>query len=198
MKKILITLSVAAIALTGCNQDGGTTASANLDSILASGVATSAQIAYIDMDSLLANYDMYLDLAAEFNAKMQRADQDITSRARSFERDVNDLQDRANRGLLTSRQIATQEEELGRRQQALIQSRDDILQQLAEEETVMLNQIHYAITSYLAEFNADYRYGIILATSGNSPVLHADPQLNITSIVLNALNSMYAAERGRR
>ena len=32
-------------------------------------------------------------------------------------------------------------------------------------------------------------------TGGGSPVLHADPRLNITSVVLKGLNEKYAAER---
>lgn len=49
------------------------------------------------------------------------------------------------------------------------------MNELAEQEQVMLNKIHYNITEYLKEFNSDYRFKIILSTTSGGPVMNADP-----------------------
>ena len=73
--------------------------------------------------------------------------------------------------------------------------RDQVMSELAEEEQVMLNRIHYSITEYLKEFNSDYRYKMILSSSTTGPVLNADPSLDLTQIILEGLNKKYAAEK---
>lgn len=63
--------------------------------------------------------------------------------------------------------------------------------ELAEEEQVLLNQIQYSIVEFLKEFNSDYRYGMIISTTGAGPVLHANPAFDLTKEVLAGLNKKY-------
>ena len=86
------------------------------------------------------------------------------------------------------------QENLEKKQQSFVQHRDKVMNELAEQEQVMLNKIHYNITEYLKEFNSDYRFKIILSTTSGGPVMNADPSLDITQIVLEELNKKYAAE----
>ena len=88
----------------------------------------------------------------------------------------------------------TMQENLEKKQQSFVQHRDKVMNELAEQEQVMLNKIHYNITEYLKEFNSDYRFKIILSTTSGGPVMNADPSLDITQIVLEGLNKKYAAE----
>ncbi len=59
----------------------------------------------------------------------------------------------------------TMQENLEKKQQSFVQHRDKVMNELAEQEQVMLNKIHYNITEYLKEFNSDYRFKIILSTT---------------------------------
>ncbi|MCL2561322.1 MAG: OmpH family outer membrane protein [Rikenellaceae bacterium] len=155
----------------------------------------SGQIAYIRIDSLMFNYDMYNDLSAAFETKVRQVEADLTSRARTFERNVSDFQTRAERGLMTRAEAAQQEENLQRQQQTLMTLHEQRRQELAEEEAVMTNRIMYSIEEYVKEFNHDYRYGMIITTSGGAPVINADPALDITSLILRGLNERYAQQK---
>ena len=67
-------------------------------------------------------------------------------------------------------------------------------QEMAEEQQVMMNQIANAIAEYVEEFNAEHGYAMILATAGNilsTPVVTADPSLDITEQLLAGLNAAY-------
>ena len=67
--------------------------------------------------------------------------------------------------------------------------------ELAEENTVMMNNIYHSLNKFLEEFNSDYRYSMILTTSGGAPILHADPLLDITDLVVDGLNAQYAKDK---
>lgn len=191
MKRILLLCAVAVLAAS-CNNTPGTPAAA--DSTAVNKISTGA-IAFVRIDSLINGYDMYLDLRSTYEAKAQKADNELTSKGRSLEREIRDFQEKIQNGLVTRAQAQTMEEELGRKQQNFAQQRDRLLGELGEEEQVMMNQIQFSIIKYLEEFNSDYRYDVILSTSGATPILSGNPDLDITGVVLDALNKKYAAEK---
>lgn len=191
MKKLLIIASIAATIFAGCKGKDAKVSVSISDSV----AATSAQIAYVNIDSLISRYNMYLDLKATFEEKAKKVNTELTSKGRSFEKDVNDFQEKVNKGLVTRAQAAELEQSLQTKQQTVLQHRDKAMQEMAEEEQVMMNNIQYSITEYLKEFNGDLRYGIIISTTGGGPVLNADPKLDITALVLDGLNKKYDASK---
>lgn len=203
MKKSLIALisAVSALLVFGLSSCGNSTnGSSDTAEVVAETLevstsdAPSNTIAYIHLDSLVADYAMYIDLSAKFEEKAAKVEKELTSKGRRFEKDVADFQEKVEKGLITRSQGATMQEELQRRQQEFVQNRDAAMQEMAEEERVLLNNIQYNIIEYLKEFNADKRYGIIISTSVAGPILNADPALDITAKVLEGLNKKYAAE----
>lgn len=192
MRKLLFIASVAIFALAACKGkgDGASTSSSDSTTHVA-----SSQVAYINIDSLVSAYNMYKDLKTDYETKVKKVDGELTAKGRSFERDVNDFQDKVQKGLVTRAQAATMEESLQRKQQSFMQHRDKVMQEMAEEEQVMLNRIHYGIVDYLKEFNSDNRYGMIISTTASGPILNADPSLDITKAVLVGLNAKYDKEK---
>ncbi len=195
MKKGLI-LVVAVLAMAACKNAGN-----GVESVSGGGSTReigAADIAYIRMDSLINNYNRYIDLGGEFEAKATKVQSDLETRARRLENEMIDAQEKVSKGLVTRSQAATLQEQLQRKGADFENSRQTQLTQLAEEEQVMTNQITYAIETYIAKFNADYRYKMIITTSGGTPILHADPALDITAEILKGLNDEYAAEQNTK
>lgn len=195
MKKILFAALIASVALVGCKGKNGVGGVGSTDSTQIR--VPSGQVAYINIDSLVSKYDLYLDLRADYETKAKKADAELTSKGRSLEKEVRDFQDKIQKGLVTRAQAATMEEDLGRKQQTFMQHRDNVMREMAEEEQVLLNRIHYSIVDFLKVFNSDYRYGMILSTSASGPILNADPMLDITSVVLVELNKNYASDKSK-
>lgn len=119
MKKVLLAASVVALLAVGCKTKGnaipGTSQNDSVTSI------ASGQLAYINLDSLVGHYDMYLDLRAAYEEKAKKADNDLTARGRSLERDIQDYQDKVQKGLVTRSQAQTLEEGLNSKQQSFMQ-----------------------------------------------------------------------------
>lgn len=195
MKKALLLLPALALlsaGMTACNTTGGTAATAD-----STAVATPAGglVAYVQMDSLLAHYDMFTELSTAFQERSTAAENDLASRGRRLESDFASAQDRVQRGLVTSLQARDLEAELMQKQQDFAAYRDQLVATVGEEEQVMLNRIYNSISEFMKEFNADHRYGLIVNTSGGNPVLHADPAYDITPQVTVGLNAYYAEHK---
>ena len=92
----------------------------------------------------------------------------------------------------------TQNQKLVEQQQSFETYAGQKQQEILEEQQVMMNQIADAINNYITEFNADGKYAMIIATQGDilsTPVVAADPALDITDILLEGLNAAYVKEK---
>lgn len=193
MKKLII-LAFATLAFAACKNgvNGGSNAAGGNDTVA---VKTSYDIAYVELDSLATNYNRAIDLYAALEAKATKAQKDLEARGRRLQSEMLDFQEKVDKGLITRSQAAELQTELQRKSANFEMQSQQKSMEMQEEQFVTENQIMHAITEYLKKFNSDNRYKMILSTSGGKPILNADPALNITREVTDALNAEYAAEQ---
>jgi outer membrane protein len=160
-----------------------------------SNLSTAQGIAYINIDSVIFKFDMFLDRRNDLLAKQKSAEAEMNSKGTQYQKDVKDYQDKANKGLITRATAAQIEQSLGQQQQELVTLRDKLQSNLVEEEQVMNRQILEYITKFLEENRADYNYQYILGKSFGSVVLYGDNALDITPKVLEAINRKYKTEK---
>lgn len=151
--------------------------------------------AWVNLDTLLNNYDMYFDMKRELEESGKKKEADLNAKSRSFEKEAYDFQDKVQKGLLTRSEAQQLQSNLAAKEQQLYQLRDEMRMQLAEEEQVKLRQIHNSITEYLKEYNADKGYHLILSNTFGGPLLYGHPANDITNEVLEGLNKKYAANK---
>lgn len=162
--------------------------------------ATAAQgaIVYFNLDTILNDYDMANDLRSVVETKVNSINQEVTRRRNKIEKDIKAFSDKLNKGLLTQSVAQTQNQKLVEQQQSFETYASQKQQEILEEQQVMMNQLADAINNYITEFNADGKYAIIIATQGDilsTPVVAADPALDITDILLEGLNAAYVKEK---
>ncbi len=188
-------LLLALTAISCSNGASTTSTSTSQDAVVTdgAGIAYTGKIAFIRMDSLMNGYGLYMDLGSEFTKKQQNVQKELENKGRSLEREVMEFQEKAQKGLITTYQARTTEENLQKKQQQILTYRDKVLGELANEEAIIGAQISDAIFTYLQEYNADKKYSMILQTMGGNPVIIADPALDITGEVLAELNKRYEA-----
>ena len=193
MKKSLLILGAASLALfCACNQNATTTTPST--SAAADSIAVAGSIVYFNMDAVMEGYDMANDLNSVFETKANGIQAEIDRRGKKLEKDANDFQNKVDKGLLTTSVAQAQYQKLQEQQQSYQQYVMDKQQEMAEEQQVMMNQIANAIAEYVEEYNAEHNYAMILATAGailSTPVVTADPKLDITDELLEGLNAAY-------
>lgn len=196
MKKILVAVA-ALVAFTACqNKQASDNAS---EAVSENGAVAEVEkneglkVAYIQIDSLMADYMLADELRKTFQAKADKADRELNAKYQKLEKDMIDAQDKIQKGLVTRATAEKMQQDLMAQQQELVNTRDRMMNELAEEEMVMNNRIYYAIMDYLKEYNSDYKYSMIISTTASGPILHADPEMDITGEVLAELNARYQA-----
>lgn len=193
VKNTLIAVVIAVtgiLALTGCGKNKVNTAQVSQ--------AADKGIAFIELDSVIAHFDMATDKTSELEQKSKNSEAELTAKSQAFDRDVKDYQNKAQKGLITRATAAEMEQTLAQQQQQLLALRDQMAYNLNEEGTVAQRQVLEYINLYLAEFNADGRYQYILAKQFPGPILYSDTTLDITTAVITGLNTKYKAEKEKK
>ena len=158
--------------------------------------AVAGDIVYLRLDPLMMQYDMYSDLQSAFEAKAQNVDSELNKKARKLDSDVKNFQNQIQKGLLTRSAAEQQSSSLEQRQANLQNEAAQKQQELAEESQVLMNQVMYAIKTYLEEYNKEHNFAAILTTTDASNVVMVGaPALDITQQIVEGLNAEYIKTR---
>jgi outer membrane protein len=152
-----------------------------------------AEIAFIRIDSVAQNYDLYHDLKRELDQKVKKAEAEFQAKATAFQNDYKAFQEKYEKMLLTNSQAQEQSQRLEQRQRELQEVELPKLQrQLAEEEAVMSRKVMDAIQKYVDNYNAEKKYALILNAA---IVITGSHSMDITSEILTGLNQEYIAQK---
>lgn len=205
MKKTALFISAIAIIFGAVSCKEGQTNAQNTvpsskDNDTTTTLAPAGSIVYFNLDKVIEEYDMANDLRAVVETKVESISQDVNRRQSKLEKDIKTFQDKINKGLLVSSVAQQQQEKLQQDQLNFQNFAAQKQQEIAEEQQVMLNQIADAINNYIAEYNKEKGFAMILSTQGGilpAPVVTADPSLDITEDLLAGLNATYVNEKGK-
>ena len=178
---------IGLLAVTGCKTDAGTAGESK--SVDGKGIA------FVELDSVIANFDMAKDITVQLEEKQKNSEAELTAKSQAFDRDVRDYQNKAQKGLITRATAAEMEQTLAQQQQSLLALRDEMALNLNEESVVAQRQVLEYINQYLAEFNKDHNFQYILAKQFPGPILYSDTTLDITVDVITGLNAKYNSEK---
>jgi outer membrane protein len=162
------------------------------ESTQADSATSDIAIAYVKIDTILNNYDMFYDMRKTLEEKQKASEAELASKTRAYEEGVKDFQNKVQKGLVTRSTAQQMEQELMQEQQAILQLRDQLTYELAEEEQVMNRKMINEITEFLEEYNRTNNYKYILSDQlyGDN-ILYASDNLDITDVVLEGLNERY-------
>lgn len=188
MKKIFLFALAAACALTAC-QTGTTT-----DNQAAAEVATigGSDIAYVSVEQVLAECELMLGEGQALAEKTQKAQESWAKKEQSLAAEAAQLQEKYEKGLITTRDAQAKQESIQKRVAAYQASAQKEAQTLDEENRVFTNRMQDLVMRAVQEVNAEKQYKMIV--NANS-LLDADTTLNITLKVLDKVNELYAKEK---
>lgn len=182
---------VGGLASCNSNQNGQSSAS-----VVASGETSACAFAYINVDSLLLNYEFAKDLNEALIKKTEDARANFNGQAQTFERDYNEFQRKLQTNAFLNEQRAQSEaNRLEQKKNQLDQLNAKLQQELAQEQLDMNTRLNDTIQNFLKEYNAVKKFQFIFSNTMNDNILIADPQYDITSEVLEMLNERYAATK---
>lgn len=191
MKKYIFgTMAVAAIvALTSCNN-----ASPKMDEQPVSAGATDGtgvKIAYVEVDSLMSQYQYCKDFTEILQRKSNNARNTLNQKGQQLQSAMNNFQQKLNNNGFTSREQAESQQAAIQRQQNDLQQLQIRLENELANETATYNEgLRDSLQHFLDVYNKDKKFDIILTKQGDN-ILYAAKRFDITADVINGLNKRY-------
>jgi outer membrane protein len=147
-------------------------------------------VAYLNVDSLLANYTFAQEASEKLMAKQEDARVKMNTKLRTFQNEVADFQRKLeNNGFLSRERAEQAQQKLAKKEQELQELEAKLTQDIMIENQKLNVQLADSLTNYLKEFNADGRYHVILSNTAKDNVLMAAEQYDITDEVVAGLNA---------
>ena len=190
MKKTLFPALAAALVLAAC---GTKTAEQTGDA--AEAVAqqvVSSDIAYVQVEAVLAQCDLYKTEGVALEEKTEKAQKSWAQREKGLQAEAAQLQEKYQKGLITSRDAQSQQESIQKRAESYQANAQKEAQTLDEENYVFTNRAQDLLQRAVQEINAGKKYKLIINATA---LIDADTTLNITPAVLAKVNELYAADK---
>jgi outer membrane protein len=156
---------------------------------------TDAVIAYLNIDTMLVQMEMYKDLQSGLSKKQKELESTFGIKYKVFEKNVMDLQTKVNKGLLTRAEAETMNQQLANDQMQLENLNSTYTQQLQEEGLVSNRKVIDYIMVYLKEYTKDKNIKFIFSYAFGGNLLYMDTTYDITNDILAGVNQKYLAEK---
>ncbi|TAF43753.1 MAG: OmpH family outer membrane protein [Sphingobacteriales bacterium] len=184
--KSFTVILLAAIAV-GCKEQTKNTETSKTTKVTTDVTAT---IVYVNSDSLLNNYTYFKEIKAKFEAKSEKAQNDLKQKGAAFQREVGAYQQGAS--TMSAEQRAETEKRLARKQQELQGYQQNAGAALQNEEATENEKLYNKVAEYLKKHAKIKGYKMVLTYSkSNSALLFADESLDVTKEVIKGLNDEY-------
>lgn len=192
---ILATVALLTLGMAGCNNSDSKQNPEAAAPVIAEG---GLKIAYVDTDTIMAKYQYAIDLNEELLAYKDQQEKYYQQQMTQFQTDYNNyLQTGAS---LTLTQQQTKEAELKQRAEKMSTLEQELMAKVAERQLSENTKLLNAIFAFIREYNAaNQQFDVILRKSFNdTPVLYANPAMDITEEILAGLNEEYKSVKGKK
>ncbi len=150
-------------------------------------------IAYLNVDSLLANYTFAQEASDKLMSKQEDARLKMNTKLRTFQNEVADFQRKLENNAYLSRERAERDQQkLAKKEQELQELEAKLTQDIMLENQKLNQQLSDSLTTFLETFNADGRFHVILSNSAKDNVLMANEAYDITDEVIAGMNARYS------
>lgn len=189
-------LAVAVVILfvmqfTGKKESSVTRTFTNGEDATAAGVLP---IAYVNVDSLLQNYNYSKDLNEIILKKQENSRANITQKARTLQSEMQDFQRKVENNAFLTRERAEQEQQrLLNKQQELQNLDNQLAQELMQEQQKLNEQLRDTVVAQLKAFNQDKGFQVVFSNTMGDNILYAGDTYDITRELIDFLNKNYSS-----
>jgi len=195
-KNIFRTLAlaiVATMATTSCNQSNPQMDNQPKDSTSVS----ELKIAFVEVDSIMTQYKFCKEQSQILQKKGQNIQNTLASKQQQLQAAANNFQQKIQQNAYTREQAENIQAGLAKQDRDL-QALNQRLSNEFQAETEKFNlALRDSIQHFLAKYNKDKKYSIILSKAGDN-LLYADKAYDITDEVIAGLNKAYKSAPAKK
>ena len=184
---ILVALSIVATSCNGSSNDKKASESAT-----GAQTAKGVTIAFVDLDSLMAHYQYYLDCSQLLEKKSASINATLNNKGIALQKEMAEFQDKIQKKNITEEQAVKIQTSLQNKQAQIQTLQQNHTEEFQKEQAKYNEALHDSVDNFLKSYNKTAGYTFILARS-NDNILLADPKCDITKDVIAGLNKRYKA-----
>lgn len=190
MKKAFFMAIAATCVLASCNNQAPKMDEKSQSS---DSTATNLKIAYVEVDSIMSQYEFCKEYSKILEKKSQNIQNTINQKGQSLQTAAVKFQQDLQNNKYTQQQAEAVNAGL-QKQQADLQALQQRLGTEFQAETDKFNAaLRDSIQHFLVKYNADKKYALILSKAGDN-ILYAVKQYDITDEVIKGLNKAYKSK----
>ena len=157
----------------------------------ASAAAGGTRIAYVEVDSLMSQYQFCKDYSLILQKKSNNARNTLNQKGKQLQAAAANFQQKIQNNGFSSREQAASVQAAIQRQEQDLQELQNRLGSELDAETAKYNAaLRDSLQSFLRDYNKDKKYDLIISKAGDN-ILFADKKHDITKDVVNGLNKRY-------
>ena len=191
MKKVLFA-AVALVFAVSCNTAPKTT---ETEAAQTKAEAVATDLAFVRTDAVFAESEIFKTEGVALQSKNEKTQKTLAEKEQKLQNEMVQLQEKYQKGLITTIEAQRKEQDIQKRVAAYQESAQKQLRALEEENLVFQNRMGDLMQRAIDEINADGAYKMIVNASA---LLDASEELDITSIVLDKVNKLYAADKASK
>ena len=189
---VAIAASMMMLSLTQCNTQPAAPAAA--EGTTTEAAASGLRIAYVDIDTLLTSYEFWVSLNEEMMNKRENITATLNQKANAWQKEADDFQKKMENNAFVSQQRAESEyNRILKKKAELEELQERLGSELATESAKNDQIIRDSINNFLADYNREHKYDIILSRIGDN-ILYIDAAMNITQEIADGLNARYSSQ----
>ena len=187
MVRVMSVMAIALLAMASCNKEAQKVDEKTQAHATQSG---SVKIAYVEVDSIMSQYKFCKEYSLILQKKSQNIENTLAAKQNSLQAAAAKFQQYVQNNKYTQQQAEAVQANL-QKQGADLQALQQRLGAEFQNETNTFNKaLRDSIQHYLAAYNKDKKYGLILSKAGDN-ILYADKAYDITNEVIAGLNKAY-------
>lgn len=193
MKKSILALFVLSVLFSvGCQSTstdsaGTTTATTTSAPTKSTG---DLPIAYVNTDTLTANYTYFISASKALEEKSRKAQQSFDVKAKKLENEFMAVQKKVQAGELTANQVAQEEKRFARKQQKLGEEQQRMQSELMKETQEVQDTLYSNLKRVLRKYADEHGLQYVLSHTEIGGVLFLAPEsADITNDILKILNT---------
>ncbi|MBB6276364.1 OmpH family outer membrane protein [Porphyromonas circumdentaria] len=156
---------------------------------------TALKVAYVQLDSVLNNYQQYKDMQQRLEKKGNDSRASLTAKMNALQRAGADFQQKLQNNQFLTREAAEAEQNrLMKMEQEVQKLNATLSEQMLKEQQAAEEKLYNTIKERIAELNKEWGYDLILTNVRADNMLYGNPDLDITGAVIAGLNEGYTQE----
>ncbi|MCR4681281.1 MAG: OmpH family outer membrane protein [Bacteroidales bacterium] len=166
-----------------------------VDTVATSDKAGNGSVVYVNIDTVNEQYEMVALLTDSIDAEKQRQTVLFQNRQKTLESKLANYQRNIQSGQLTAQQAQYAEASLQQESQKLQNDYQQAVESLEARYAAALEQIADSLRAATARVNARHNASYVFTYGAGSPMISADPTMDITKEVVEELNKPFKSKR---